>query len=249
MPKRHAPDHDDEDLPGVDVTNLDDGYYMLHLKIIYCSKIADYLNEWIEEVWDLDYPFLCVFETGKNGSKHWHCQGVTHLTEKQLERKRCKLIAKHGLTEERDRQKAMGLEPTTPHLITRSTKEVNSTGYQYMMKTGSVLVRCALMTQGQLEALQRASDAYVEKLKKKVSEHLMEVWEEEGLEFPRMMETMPRFIVMLARMVDERMEANGDKTSEKHFRKDLLKTLKKMPGIPMAHKEWIICEYYGFRHP
>ncbi len=94
MPKRHAPDYDEEDLPFIDEAALDGKRQMLHLKVTYCSKIADYLNEWIEEVWDLEYPFLCVFETGKNGAKHWHCQGVTHLTEKQIERKRCKLYFK-----------------------------------------------------------------------------------------------------------------------------------------------------------
>jgi len=218
-----------------------------HIKITFCSKVADYLDDWIKEVFEKDQKLLCVFETGKNGSKHWHVQGTTKLTDKQLERKRAKLTAKHGLIAERDRQASTGAKTGTPHVTSVSTKEVNATGHQYMMKRGSSVVHANGFSTEDLETLMIASDEYVEALKKNVEHYVMKEWRDEPWSWPSRVEGMPWFVLSMMDKVMDAMAKDGEKVRMKHFKKDLFEALAKLAG-PSAHRTWLRAELVGIKY-
>jgi len=216
-----------------------------HIKITFCSKVADYLEEWIAEVFEKDQKLLCVFETGKNGSKHWHVQGTTKLTDKQLERKRAKLTARHGLIAERDRQAATGAKTGTPHVTSVSTKEVNATGHQYMMKRGSSVVHANGFSSEDLETLMTASDEYVEKIKHNVAWYA-ETYVQE-FPMPKKAESMPRYVLRGSMEIVKRMKRDGERVSKRHHRIDLLEALAAQAPTEEV-EEYLHCEIYGFKH-
>lgn len=222
---------------------------LFHIKITYCGRLAgDYIIQWCAKLFDMNEKILVVLEKGKGGGLHWHCQGTTTRSETWIKHHREKLCAKHSSTLEAKRQIAHGKTPAKHRLTSVSTQEVTQTGYQYMMKRGSQVIQQNKFTEEELEDLQAASEKHVEKMKRKVADHVKEAVDSGMLLFPRSIDEMPRFLSKAMMYVYDIMTEREEKTSTRHFKSDLLRSLAEQCKNE-DQRTWLVHELFGIRHP
>lgn len=223
--------------------------YLYHIKLTYCGRLAgNFIVDWCAKLFEMDQKILIVLEKGKKGTLHWHCQGTTTRSDTFIKHHREEFCKRHSATLENKRRIASGQEPLKHHLTTVSTNEVNATGYQYMMKRGSSVIKQNLFTPEELEELQIASDKHVEKMKKKVADHVKQAVEDGFVIYPRSIDEMPRFVVKIMDYITDVMEQREEKQSIRHFKIDLLKALAQNCSDDKL-RTWLRCELFGIKHP
>lgn len=233
----------------------DEGPRLFHMKVAYCGKIASTppeeegsLQSFLIKLFEPKYskenkcPVLVTLEKGEKGREHWHMQGTTTLSEKQIKNVREEICKHHSLTLEKKRQIAKGEKASTPHPTSRSTKEVTAAGLQYMVKKDAKVIFKAFLKDSQIAELREKSAQHVEGMKKKVEDHVGKI----EIKWPHIA-NMQAWLLEMMHEVLVSMRALEHKTSPKHFKVDLLKSLINQAPT-REHQIWLEAELYGFKH-
>jgi len=233
----------------------DEGPRLFHMKVAYCGKIATTPSKedgsllgFVGKLFQArnaageKNPTLITLEKGEKGREHWHMQGTTACSEKQIKNIREEICKAHSLTAEKKRQIAKGEKASTPHPTSRSTKEVTAAGLQYMVKKDAKVIFKYGLTDSEIAELREKSAQHVEGMKKKVEDHVGKI----EIKWPHIA-NMQAWLLEMMHEVLVSMRALEHKTSPKHFKVDLLKAL--IARAPTRdHEIWLEAELYGFKH-
>jgi len=136
---------------------------LVHFKIETCSSVN--IPSVCAHVFG-DLKHLAVLHTGKNENPHWHCQGETPLDGKELDSYLKDVCTNHS--------KYIKNPKARP--CKRAKKDIDESGYQYIMKEGvdSVVHRSDDFTDDVLLELFEQSNEHVDKLKNQLRDYLIE---------------------------------------------------------------------------
>lgn len=138
---------------------------LVHFKATKCNSIDP--EKVCTDIFSKNHRYMCVAHPKSKkkqaGEPHWHFQGVSSLSEKELDGYITAMSVGHA---------KRSMDPKS-RPIKRVKKDVDEKGYQYMIRHGVESVVVSHMFTGEeLAALVEASDDYVQEMKDDCLNHL-----------------------------------------------------------------------------